>query len=98
MPPTLRYLIAMAAFTPFATSAGAQSARDIRGPSPLVAIENEPPPRANVRDGTMGLDGAGFVLDVLQMGSDGFAGRWGPAGIIGTEEGYFCASRSVQRR
>lgn len=26
-------------------SASAQSARDIRGPSPLIAIENEPPPR-----------------------------------------------------
>jgi hypothetical protein len=34
---------AMAACTAFAASAFAQSARDIRGPSPLVAIENEPP-------------------------------------------------------
>lgn len=42
---TLRYLIAMAAFTPFTTSAGAQTARDIRGPSPLVAIDNEAPAR-----------------------------------------------------
>ena len=33
----------MAAFTPFATTAAAQSAKDIRGPSPLIAIENEPP-------------------------------------------------------
>jgi hypothetical protein len=33
----------MAACTLFAASAFAQSARDIRGPSPLVAIENEPP-------------------------------------------------------
>ena len=29
----------------FASAAVAQSARDIRGPSPLVAIENEPPPK-----------------------------------------------------
>lgn len=29
--------------TPFATSASAQSAKDIRGSSPLVAIENEAP-------------------------------------------------------
>jgi hypothetical protein len=29
--------------TLFATSASAQSARDIRGPSPLVAIENNAP-------------------------------------------------------
>jgi hypothetical protein len=28
-----------------AAAANAQSARDIRGPSPLLAIENEPPPR-----------------------------------------------------
>jgi hypothetical protein len=33
----------MAANTLFATSASAQSARDIRGPSPLVAIENKAP-------------------------------------------------------
>jgi hypothetical protein len=36
-------LVAMAACTLFAGAAFAQSARDIRGPSPLVAIENEPP-------------------------------------------------------
>jgi Family of unknown function (DUF6130) len=28
-----------------ATGASVQSARDVRGPSPLVALENEPPPR-----------------------------------------------------
>jgi hypothetical protein len=33
----------MAACTMFAGVAFAQSARDIRGPSPLVAIDNEPP-------------------------------------------------------
>jgi Family of unknown function (DUF6130) len=31
--------------TPPATSVSTQSARDIRGPSPLLAIENEPPPK-----------------------------------------------------
>jgi Family of unknown function (DUF6130) len=36
-------LAAMAACTMFAGVAFAQSARDIRGPSPLVAIDNEPP-------------------------------------------------------
>ena len=35
----------MAPSTLVATSAVAQSARAIRGPSPLVAIENEPPPK-----------------------------------------------------
>ena len=36
---------ALAACTLFAASAFAQSARDVRGPSPLVAIENEAPAR-----------------------------------------------------
>jgi hypothetical protein len=40
---TLDCLTAMAACTIFASAAIAQSARDIRGPSPLVAIENEAP-------------------------------------------------------
>ena len=35
--------VAMAACTLFAGAAFAQTARDIRGPSPLVTIENEPP-------------------------------------------------------
>ena len=39
----LKELAIMAACTLFATSASAQSAKDIRGPSPLVAIENEAP-------------------------------------------------------
>ena len=39
----LSCLTAMAACTMFASVAFAQTARDIRGPSPLVAIENEPP-------------------------------------------------------
>ena len=41
----LKEIIAMAASTVVATTACAQSAKDIRGPSPLVAIENEAPPR-----------------------------------------------------
>lgn len=35
----------MTDYTPIATSASALSAKDIRGPSPLIAIENEPPAR-----------------------------------------------------
>ena len=52
--PTLRHLTAMAASipiaagAPIAADAQAPSARDIRGPSPLVAIPNEPPPRLTV--------------------------------------------------
>src|SRR6266550_5699885 len=42
---TVSTLAAMAACTMFASAAFAQSARDIRGPSPLVAIENEPSAR-----------------------------------------------------
>jgi len=42
---TVSTLAAMAACTMFANAAFAQSARDIRGPSPLVAIENEPSAR-----------------------------------------------------
>ena len=38
-------LAAVAAGTVLATSAFAQSAREIRGPSPYVAIENEPAPK-----------------------------------------------------
>ncbi|HKU61041.1 MAG TPA: hypothetical protein VJQ44_07495 [Gemmatimonadales bacterium] len=47
----------------------------------------------NLRDGSMALDGAGFVLDVLRLRDDGFDGRWGPAGIVQTDTGYFCARR-----
>lgn len=45
MPVTLKEVILMAAGSLIATSALAQSARDIRGPSALVAIENEAPAR-----------------------------------------------------
>jgi Family of unknown function (DUF6130) len=41
----IRTLAAVAAGTVLATSAVAQSARAVRGPSPYVAIENEPAPR-----------------------------------------------------
>jgi hypothetical protein len=40
---TLTHLAATAACTLFAAVASAQSARDIRGPSPLIAIESEAP-------------------------------------------------------
>jgi hypothetical protein len=38
-----KYLAAMIASGLLLTSASAQSAKDIRGPTPLIAIENEPP-------------------------------------------------------
>src|SRR5450432_4548694 len=41
----LTSLATIAASTLFATAVSAQSAKDIRGPSPLLAIENEAPPR-----------------------------------------------------
>ncbi len=41
----IKTLTAVAACTVLATSAFAQSARDIRGASPYLAIENEPPPK-----------------------------------------------------
>jgi hypothetical protein len=41
----LTSLATIAASTLFATAVFAQSAKDIRGPSPLVAIENEAPPK-----------------------------------------------------
>jgi hypothetical protein len=40
---SMMFLASIAVGTIFATGAFAQSARDIRGASPLVAIENEPP-------------------------------------------------------
>lgn len=58
---TLTFLAAMAALTPPAT-AHAQSARDILGPSPLVAIENEPPPRLIVDPPLAGPLAAGRVF------------------------------------
>ena len=45
----------------------------------------------NVRDGTIGLDGSGIALEVLSVTEHGFAGTWGPAGIVVNGSGYFCA-------
>jgi len=42
---TVVCLAALVVCTVFATSASAQSAKAVRGPSPLVAIANEPPPK-----------------------------------------------------
>ncbi|WP_026622704.1 hypothetical protein M728_004386 (plasmid) [Ensifer sp. WSM1721] len=46
----IKTLAAAAAITLFATGSFAQSAREIRGPSPYVAIENEPAPKLIVDD------------------------------------------------
>ena len=43
MQPILKYLAAMTAGSLLLTGASAQSAKDIRGSTPLIAIENEPP-------------------------------------------------------
>jgi len=43
MPTLIRTLAAVAAGTVITASAFAQSARDVLGPTPLVAIQNEPP-------------------------------------------------------
>jgi hypothetical protein len=45
MDTSLTWIAATTIFSLLATGTFAQTARDIRGPSPLVAIENEPPPR-----------------------------------------------------
>jgi hypothetical protein len=42
---SLKYLAVVAASTLFAGRASTQSAKDIRGPSPLIAIDNEAPAR-----------------------------------------------------
>jgi hypothetical protein len=41
----VKEIIAMAVSTIVSSTASGQSAKDVRGPSPLVAIENEAPPR-----------------------------------------------------
>jgi hypothetical protein len=43
----IKTLAALVASTVLATSAFAQSAREVRGPSPYVAIGNEPAPEAD---------------------------------------------------
>lgn len=45
MPLFMRTLVLVAAVAVLATYAYAQSARDIRGASPYIAIEKEPPPK-----------------------------------------------------
>src|SRR5262249_16877432 len=41
----IKTLAAVSAGTVLATSAFAQSAREVRGPTPYFAVENEPPPK-----------------------------------------------------
>lgn len=69
----------------------------LRGPAPSNAVWKSITlwigSAANARDGSQGLDGAGFALDVVAIGPSGFRGHWGPAGIVRTEKGYFCAVR-----
>jgi hypothetical protein len=48
---------------------------------------------ANARDGSDGLDGAGYSLYITEKDSTGFRGRWGRAGIVMTDTGYYCATR-----
>ena len=59
---SLKYLVAIATCTLLATPATAQSARDIRGSSPLVALENEAPPRLIVDPPLAGALAVGAVL------------------------------------
>lgn len=42
---TVRKLVVLGAFAFLATGAAAQTARDVKGATPLLAIENEPPAR-----------------------------------------------------
>jgi hypothetical protein len=62
MPITLKDLLIMAAASLAATGAVAQTARDIRGPSALVAIENEAPPRLIVDEPLPGPLSRGLVF------------------------------------
>jgi hypothetical protein len=98
--------------TPPADEASTRAAIDPVYPQVLMEVRGWPPgiyttwkeltlwieSIANRRDGTLGLDGAGFVLDAVRLRADGFDGRWGPAGIIGSDTGYFCATRIVGDR
>ena len=47
----------------------------------------------NRRDGVMALDGAGHHFTIFERDATGFRGTFGPAGIVQTESGYFCARR-----
>jgi hypothetical protein len=89
-----------------ATEAALKAQTDPVYPEVLVGISGGPPADTvwkgvslwiesvgNRRDGGLGLDGAGFVLQLSELRDTGFSGHWGPAGIVQTEEGYFCATR-----
>lgn len=58
----IKTLLAVAAGLLCATSAFAQSAREVRSPSPLVAIENEPAPKLIVDPPLPGPLARGAVL------------------------------------
>lgn len=58
----IKTLVAVAAGMLFATSAFAQSATEVRMPSPLVAIENEPAPKLIVEPPLPGPLARGAVL------------------------------------
>jgi Family of unknown function (DUF6130) len=58
----IKTLVGVAAGMLFATSAFAQSAREVRSPSPLVAIENEPAPKLIVESPLPGPLARGAVL------------------------------------
>lgn len=60
-PIAFKELLLMIAAT-LAAEASAQTAREVRGPSPLVAIENEPPPRLIVDPPLPGPLAAGRVF------------------------------------
>jgi hypothetical protein len=60
-----------------------------RGPTLLIGSIG------NTRDGMIGLDGSGIALEVLSVSDHGFAGTWGPAGIVVNGSGYFCADAVV---
>jgi uncharacterized membrane protein len=59
---SLKYLVAVTACTLAATTATAQSAKDVRGSTPLVALENEAPARLIVDPPLAGALAVGAVL------------------------------------
>jgi hypothetical protein len=77
----IKTLAAVAAGSVLATSAFAQSAREVRGASPHVAIENEPAPRLIVDPPLADQLARGIVLSLPETtsGSIGGAGHRGRA-------------------
>ena len=65
MPPFIKALAAVATGTVLASEAFAQSARDIRGGSPYVAIEKEPAPKLIVDPPLQEGAGPGRVLGAV---------------------------------